>query len=109
MSGAFHTGNTNPEPRPDAETDDLGLTHEEWQDLQFAYNYGTIEPEPGTVEDKAFRQMDQYARREIERVAAAEEADEAWRASRPSAAKAETDAGPRTPEPAADWEAEVPW
>jgi hypothetical protein len=67
---------------PDRETDDLGLTHQEWQDLQFAYNYGTIDPAPGTIEAAAFRQMDEYARREVERVAAAEAADEAWRTSR---------------------------
>ena len=66
----------------DREADDLGLTSEEWQDLQFAYNYGTIDPAPGTVEAEAFRQMDEYARREVERAAAAEAADEAWRASR---------------------------
>jgi hypothetical protein len=68
---------------PDRETDDLGLTSEEWQDLQFAYNFSTIDPAPGTVEAESFRQMDAYARREVERVASAEEADEAWRASRP--------------------------
>jgi len=67
---------------PGPEADDLGLTAEEWLDLQYAYNYGTIEPAPGTVEAAAFRQMDEYARREVERVAAAEAADEAWRASR---------------------------
>ena len=67
---------------PDPEADDLGLTAEEWRDLQYAYNYGTIEPVPGTVEAEAFRQMGEYARREVERVAAAEAADEAWRASR---------------------------
>jgi hypothetical protein len=70
----------------DPEVDDLGLTSEEWQDLQFAYNYGTIEPAAGTVEAEAFRQMDAYARREVERVAAAEAADEAWRASKPGRA-----------------------
>jgi hypothetical protein len=37
-------------PPPDRETDDLGLTSEEWQDLQFAYNFSTIDPAPGTVE-----------------------------------------------------------
>jgi hypothetical protein len=67
---------------PDRETDDLGLTSEDWQDLQFAYNYGTIDPAPGTIEAKAFRQMDEYTRRDFDRAAAAEEADEAWRASR---------------------------
>ena len=67
---------------PDPETDDLGPTTEEWQDLQFTYNFGTIEPVPGTAEAEAFRQMGEYARREVEPVAAAEEAEEAWRASR---------------------------
>ncbi len=67
---------------PDHEADDLGLTAGQWYDLAFAYNHGLLEPEPGTVEDKAFGQMDRYARREVERVAAAEAADEAWRASR---------------------------
>jgi hypothetical protein len=66
---------------PDREADDLGLTSKEWQDLQFACNYGTIDPAPGTVEAEAFRQMDEYARREVERIAA-EAADEAWRALR---------------------------
>ena len=68
------------------EVDDLGLTSEDWEDLRYAYNYGTYEPAPGTVEDQAFRQMDEYARSEAERVADAEAADEAWRASRPGRA-----------------------
>ena len=34
-------------PPPDRETDDLGLTSEDWQDPQFAYHFGTIEPAPG--------------------------------------------------------------
>jgi hypothetical protein len=67
---------------PDPDPDDLGLTTEEWLDLQFAYNYGTIDPAPGTVETAAFRQMDDYARRDAERAADAEAAEEAWRASR---------------------------
>ena len=73
-------------PSPDRETDGLGLTSEDWQDMQFAYNFGAVDPAPGTVEAEAFRQMDAYARREVERVAAAEAADEAWRASRPGRA-----------------------
>ena len=73
-------------PPPDRETDDLGLTSEDWQDLQVAYNFGTIDAAPGTVQAEAFRQMDAYARREVEHVAAAEAADEAWRASRPGRA-----------------------
>jgi hypothetical protein len=68
------------------EVDDLGLASEDWLDLQFAYNFGTIEPAPGTVEAEAFRRMDEYARSEVERITAAEEADEAWRASRLSSA-----------------------
>ena len=45
-----------------------------------AYLYGTYEPAPGTVDEEAFRRMDEYALREVER--AAEEADEVWPASR---------------------------
>jgi hypothetical protein len=76
---------TEDEPQ-DREVDDLGLTSEDWLDLQIAYNFGTIEPAPGTVEAEAFHRMDDYARREVERVAGAEAADEAWRASRPDCA-----------------------
>ena len=61
---------------PDHESDDLGLTAEQWYDLAFAYNHGLLEPEPGTVEDKAFGQMDRYASREVERAAAAEAVEE---------------------------------
>ena len=64
------------------EVDDLGLTSEDWMDLQIAYKFGLIDPAPGTVEAEAFRRMDEYARSEVERIAALEEADEAWRASR---------------------------
>jgi len=67
---------------PGPEAGDLGLTAEEWEYLKYACNYGWYEPAPGTVEAAAFRQMDEYARREVARIAAAEEADEAWRASR---------------------------
>jgi hypothetical protein len=70
------TGNEPQHP----EVDDLGLTSEDWDYLQFAYNLGTIEPAPGTVDEEAFRRMDDYALREVER--AAEEADEAWQASK---------------------------
>jgi hypothetical protein len=58
----------------------------DWEDLRIAYLYGTYEPGPGTVEEEAFRRMDAYARGEAERIAALEEADEAWRASRPGRA-----------------------
>jgi len=62
------------------EVDDLGLTSEDWDYLHFAYNLGTLDPGPGTVDEEAFRRMDEYALREVER--AAEEADGVWRASR---------------------------
>ena len=67
------------------EVDDLGLTSEDWENLRIAYIYGLYEPAPGTVDEEAFRRMD-YARSEAERIAALEEADEAWRASRPDRA-----------------------
>ena len=70
---------TENEPR-DPMADDLGLTSEDWDYLHFAYNLGTLDPGPGTVDEEAFRRMDEYALREVER--AAEEADEAWRASK---------------------------
>ena len=70
---------TENEPR-DPMVDDLGLTSQDWDYLQFVYHLGTIEPGPGTVEEEAFRRMDEYALREVER--AAEEADEVWRASK---------------------------
>jgi hypothetical protein len=66
---------------PDHESDDLGLTAEQWYDLAYAYNHGLLEPEPGTAEDKAFGQMDRYASREVER-AAAEGSEETPGASR---------------------------
>jgi hypothetical protein len=64
------------------EVDDLGLTSLDWEDLRIAYLYGLYEPAPGTVDEEAFRRM-AYARSEAGRLAALEEADEAWRASRP--------------------------
>ena len=75
---------TDNEPQ-NPEVDDLGLTSLDWEDLRIAYLYGLYEPAPGTVEEEAFRRMD-YARSEAERIAALEEADEAWRASRPGRA-----------------------
>ena len=67
------------------EVDDLGLTSLDWEDLRIAYLYGLYEPAPGTVEEEAFRRMG-HARSEAERIGALEEADEAWRASRPDRA-----------------------
>ena len=40
------------------EVDDLGLTSEDWEDLQNRLPLRPIEPAPGTVEDEAFRRMD---------------------------------------------------
>ena len=70
---------TENEPR-DPKVDDLGLTSQDWDYLHFAYTLGTIEPAPGTVDEEAFRRMDEHALRELER--AAEEADQVWGASR---------------------------
>jgi hypothetical protein len=64
------------------EVDDLGLTSEHRMDLHIACNFGLMDPAPGTVEAEAFRRMGEHARSEAERVAALEEADKAWRASR---------------------------
>ena len=75
------TGNEPQHP----EVDDLGLTSLDWEDLRIAYLYGLYEPAPGTVDEEAFRWMD-YARSEAGRIAALEEADQAWRASRPGRA-----------------------
>ena len=68
---------------PDPEVDYLGLTLEAWLDLRLAYNFGLMEPTAGTAGAEAFRRMDEYARREAERLAGEREAEEgAWRASR---------------------------
>ena len=75
---------TENEPQ-NPEVDDLGLTSLDWEDLRIAYLYGLYEPAPGTVDEEAFRLMD-YARSEAGRIAALEEADQAWRASRPDRA-----------------------
>ena len=48
--------------------DDLGLTDGDWAALQFAYNYGTLEPVEGSVEAEAFRRMDAWNRQEARRV-----------------------------------------
>ena len=75
---------TDNEPQQ-PEVDDLGLTSLDWEDLRIAYLYGLYEPAPGTVEEEAFRRMDN-ARSEAERIAALEAADQAWQASRPDRA-----------------------
>ena len=77
----------------DPEVDDLGLTSEDWLNLQYSSNYGTIEPAPGTVEAELFGQMDEHPRREVEHIAAAEAADEAWQATKPGRAPQAEPAG----------------
>jgi hypothetical protein len=57
--------------------DDLGLTDGDWAALQFAYNYGTLEPVEGSVEAEAFRRMDAWNRHEAARRARQEELDAA--------------------------------
>lgn len=75
--------------QPEAEVDDLGLTAEDWLDLQAAYTHGTLEPEPGTVEDEAFRRLDACNRAEATRAAEAGEADRAWAAAHAAAPEPE--------------------
>jgi hypothetical protein len=77
---------TTPEPQP--EPGDEGW----WADMAFAYNYGLIEPAEGTAEAEAFRQMDEYARREVARVAEENERDAEY-ARRKAARDAEPEAG----------------
>lgn len=62
----------------DAEFDDLGLTHDDWDSLQLAYNFGTIEPAEGTVEAEAFKRMTEYAHRDFDRVHEARERDHSY-------------------------------
>jgi hypothetical protein len=69
-----------PESEPVPEVDDLGLTPDEWMDLQLAYNFGLLEPQEGTVEAEAFRRMDAFARSEVDRIAKADAADRAYAA-----------------------------
>jgi hypothetical protein len=57
--------------------DDLGLTDGDWAALQFAYNYGTLEPVEGSVEAEAFRRMDAWNRQEAARRVRQEELDAA--------------------------------
>jgi hypothetical protein len=57
--------------------DDLGLTDGDWATLQFAYNYGTMDPAEGSVEAEAFRRMDAWNRQEAARRGRQEELDAA--------------------------------
>jgi hypothetical protein len=71
--------NLDPVPEPtDSCVDDLGLTLDEWHDLQIAYNFGTMEPAEGTIEAAAFARMDDYIRRDFDRVRAGRLADDAY-------------------------------
>jgi hypothetical protein len=65
----------SPEPQSTPEAGDLGLSDAEWDDRHLAYNFGLIEPNEGTVEAAAFQQMDEFARQEAERIAAADARD----------------------------------
>ena len=47
-----------PEPPAATDAEELGLTPDQWMDLQYAYNSGRMEPEEGTVEDEVFRRLD---------------------------------------------------
>ena len=61
---------SQPAREPDAEgehADDLGLTHDDWRDLRFAYNYGTLEPAEGSLEEKAFLRFAEKDRRDWDR------------------------------------------
>jgi hypothetical protein len=64
---------STPEPSRTAE-----LTTEEWLDLKEAYTYGTLDPEPGSIEAEAFAEMDARNRAEAIRVAEEAEADRAY-------------------------------
>ena len=63
--------------------DDLGLTDGDWATLQFAYNYGTMEPIECTVEAEAFRRMNDWNRQETVRQVRQEELDAASQQSFP--------------------------
>ena len=77
---------TTPEPQPEP-------GDEQWRaDMAIAYNYGLIEPAEGKAEAGAFRQMNQYARREAGRAAEANERDAAY-ARQKAAREAEPEAG----------------
>ena len=68
------------------EVDDLGLTSEDWQDLQNRLHLRHDRTRSRDGRSRSVPPDGAYARSEVERIAAAEEADEAWRASRPGRA-----------------------
>ena len=91
--GRAMSGNITPEPGNDVELDDLGLSPADWGDLQVAYNFGLIEPAEGTVEAEAFDRMDAYARREAERIAAADARDAEYARQQHATREAQREAG----------------
>jgi hypothetical protein len=101
-----------PEPREAPDGADLGLTPDEWMDLQFAYNSGLIEPQEGTVEDEAFRRMDTEVVRDYLRRCERDRADaryQAWAQAHPEeAAKRQAEAEAQCADPATWWDIEDP-
>jgi hypothetical protein len=78
--------NLDPVPEPtNPAVDDLGLTADEWHDLQMAYKFGTMEPAEGTVEAQAFARMTDYTRRDFDRARAGRAADDAYDRTRKQA------------------------
>ena len=91
--GRAMSENITPEPGNDVELDDLELSPADWGDLQVAYNFGLIEPAEGTVEAEAFDRMDAYARREAERIAAADARDAEYARQQDATREAQREAG----------------
>ena len=101
-----------PEPRPELDGADLGLTLDEWMDLQLADNSGLVEPQKGTVEDEAFRWMDAEVHRDYLRRCERDRADasyQAWAQAHPEEAaqlQAEAEAQWAGTDPATWWDIE---
>jgi hypothetical protein len=67
------------EPGAEGEhVDDLGLTYDDWDALRIAYNFGTLEPTEGSVEEEAFLRMAEEGRRAWDRHWESEKRDEAY-------------------------------
>ena len=70
---------TSETPEPgNGDVDDLGLTFDDWEAIRIGYNFGTMEPAEGTVEEEAFRRLDAENRRETEWIYATREKDDAY-------------------------------
>jgi hypothetical protein len=75
--------NLDPVPEPtNSAVDDLGLTSDDWHDLQMAYTFGTMEPAEGTVEAEAFARITDYILRDFDRASAGRAADDAYERTR---------------------------